>query len=549
MYCAILILVCSPAWNQEPPAAPTQAPPVVTPERIQEAGALLGLGFSPEEAAQMLRGVAGSLRSFEALREREIGNGDYPVLLFDPLPSGVSYRPDRTPTLALTELALPVVERPADLEELAFADIRTLAALIRGRKVGCVELTQMYLARLRKLDATLHCVITFTEERALAQAAALDRELAEGKWRGPLHGIPWGAKDLLAAKGYRTTWGAKPFEEQVLDLDATVVARLDAAGAVLIAKLTLGALAWGDVWFGGMTRNPWNPEQGSSGSSAGSASATAAGGVVFAIGSETLGSIVSPSTRCGNTSLRPTFGRVSRHGAMALSWSMDKLGPLCRSVDDAAIVLAAIQGPDGLDPTVKDLPFGVPAPGDVRGWKVGYLEGAFERNPADAQVLDDLRALGAELVPVQLPDYPLGAINITLNAEAACAFDEITRDGLDEQLVRQVAQAWPNVFRTARLVPAVEYLRANRLRLLLMRDLDQVFAEIDVLVHPSFAGGVLTMTNLTGHPTLVAPHGFRDNGTPESISFTGRLYGEARLLALARAWQESTAHHLRHPEL
>ena len=340
-----------------------------------------------------------------------------------------------------------------------------------------------------------------------------------------------------------------PFREQVLDVDAAVVRRLDEAGAVLIAKLTLGALAWGDVWFGGRTRNPWQPSQGSSGSSAGSASAVAAGAVPFAIGSETLGSIVSPSDRCGCSSLRPSFGRVSRAGAMALSWSMDKLGPICRSATDAAIVFAAIEGADPRDPGTRNGSLGFATRPSVDGLTVGILASAYEDNEAYAAVIDQLEALGAQAVPVEVPDYPVGEMTFVLNAEAATAFDDLTRDGRDDLLVRQEERAWPNVFRASRLVPAVEYLRANRLRVRLLKRLEGTLREVDVLCHPSFAAGLLTATNLTGHPAVVVPCGFREDGTPFSVSFTARLDADDVLLDVVRAWQAVTDHHRRHPDL
>ena len=519
-----------------------------TPEEIETAAELIGLEFESEELEMMRRGIRNNRGGYEALRAVELENSVLPALTFSPLLPGMSIRKS---ALSAEPFALPdssTLERPADLEQLAFASIPELAGLIRSRKVSCVELTEMYLGRLEDLDSKLHCVITLTSERALEQAKALDEELANGKWRGPLHGIPWGAKDLLAVDGYRTTWGAKPFEDQVIPMDATVVKRLDDAGAVLIAKLTLGSLAMGDVWYGEKTRSPWNLERGSSGSSAGSSSATAAGCVGFAIGSETLGSIVSPSTRCGNSSLRPTFGHVSRHGAMALSWSMDKLGPICRSVEDAAIVFDAIHGPDGLDPSVHEAEFRHLMKVDVTKLRIGYVKSAFERSKRDQHVLEELRALGVELIEFELPGQPLSAMDCILDAEAAAAFDAITRDGRDDELVRQSADAWPNLFRTARLVPAVEYINANRLRTQLMLDMHQAMESIDVYVHPSF-GKTLFLTNLTGHPTVVCPSGFSDKGEPYSISFTGQLYDDETVLAVAQAWQESTGFHERHPDL
>jgi len=395
-------------------------------------------------------------------------------------------------------------------------------------------------------------VVTLTEDLALEQARRADEEIARGRYRGPLHGIPWGAKDLLAEDCCRTTWGAKPYEDQVIEEDATVVRKLEEAGAVLVAKLSLGALAMGDVWFGGRTRNPWNLEQGSSGSSAGSAAATVAGLVGFSIGSETLGSIVSPSTRCGATGLRPTFGRVSRHGAMALSWTMDKLGPICRSAEDCAIVFHHIHGADGRDPTARTLPFNWDPERKISELRIGIVESAFnsdyETKEFDQRSLEVLRSLGARFVPVELPDqYPVQALRIILNAEAAAAFDDLTRSNRDDLMVRQDAGAWPNTFRRSRFIPAVEYIQANRVRTLLMEAMERTMAGIDVLVAPTFGGNQLLITNLTGHPAVVVPNGFRENGTPTSITFIGKLFGEAEALAVAKAYQDATDFHLRRP--
>lgn len=539
-----LLVLQQPGAGEGPPPGPPEPPPL-TAAALAAAAATAALRFDEEELAMMLSEVEDNRAGYLRMRQGALPNALYPALCFRPLLPGMELRVAAPPPW---DGALPEVRRPERLEDLAFADIATLASLIRSRQLSCVELTELHLERLERLDASLRCVVSFTAERARAQAAELDRELEQGRWRGPLHGIPYGAKDLLAVAGAPTTWGAKPFEGQRIEQDAAVIRRLDEAGAILIAKLSLGALAMGDVWFGGRTRNPWNPEQGSSGSSAGSAAATAAGGVVFAIGSETLGSIVSPSSRCGNSSLRPTFGRVGRGGAMALSWSMDKLGPICRSVEDAALVFDALHGADGADPDAVDRPYAVPAPVDPAGWRVGYPAGAFGEESPDRRVLAELEALGVELVPVELPDFPVREMMIILQAEAATAFDELTRDGRDDLLTRQGPDAWPNSFRSSRLIPAVEYLRANRLRTRLMREMDQVLAGVDLYVHPSF-GASLGITNLTGHPCVVAPSGFRENGTPRSICFTGQLYDEARLLALAAAWQRSTGYHRRHPEL
>jgi Asp-tRNA(Asn)/Glu-tRNA(Gln) amidotransferase A subunit family amidase len=444
-------------------------------------------------------------------------------------------------------------EIPENLDALAFYTVRDLAELIRTKKITSTQLTRLALDRLRKFDDSLHCVITLTEELALQQAAQADTEIAAGNYRGPLHGIPYGAKDLLAARGYRTTWGARPYKDQVLDYDATVIAKLHEAGAVLVAKLSLGALAWGDVWYADTTRNPWILEQGSSGSSAGPASAVAAGLVPFAIGSETWGSIVSPSTRCGTTGLRPTFGRVSRTGAMALSWSMDKLGPICRTVEDCAIVFDAIRGPDGLDLTVVDLPFNYQPQIDLSQMRIGYLHEDFANDSTyraqNNAALDKLRELGAELIEISLPDFPVEPMQINLSAEAAAAFDELTRSGRDDLLVRQVKNAWPNVFRSARFIPAVEYIQANRMRTMVIDSLARMMESIDVYVSPSFEGNNLLLTNLTGHPCVVLPHGFNDQGSPTSITFIGRLFDEATVLAVARAYQEATDFHRQHPEM
>jgi len=416
------------------------------------------------------------------------------------------------------------------------------------------ELTSMYLDRLKRYGPRLEAVITLTEDRAMRLARRADDEIALGRYRGPLHGIPWGAKDLLAARGYPTTWGARPYQDQVIDEDATVVRRLDEAGAVLVAKLTLGALAMGDYWYGGRTRNPWNLEQGSSGSSAGSAAATVAGLVGFAIGSETLGSIVSPSTRTGASSLRPTFGRVSRHGAMALSWTMDKLGPLCRSAEDCALVLAAIHGADGRDAAARTVPFDWRAERPLSELRVGYLRSAFEEEHRtqefDDAALEVIRGMGIEPIPVELPArYPLGALRIILNAEAGAAFDELTRSGRDDLLVRQTAGSWPNTFRTAQMIPAVEYIQALRVRTMVMGAMAAAMEGIDVFVTPSFGGSVLLMTNLTGHPAAVVPSGFTEKNTPVSVSFIGKLWGDADALRVAKAFQDATGYHKRHPPL
>ena len=513
----------------------------VSSSMIDDAASVIGLEFTRSEKDSMVEDLNDLLDSYESLRALNLPNSRSPAIGFNPvLPGMVSgtesgnFRYNRPGN----------VKRPQNLEEVAFWTVAELAELIRTRQVTSVELTNMYLERLRKYGPILECVVTLTGELALEQAKKADAEIASGNYKGPLHGIPWGAKDLLATKGIKTTWGGTPYKEQVFDYDAAVVKKLEEAGAVLVAKLTLGALAWGDVWYGGKTRNPWKLEQGSSGSSAGPGAATAAGLVGFSIGSETWGSIVSPATRNGTTGLRPTFGMVSRHGAMALSWSMDKLGPMTRSVTDAALVFNAIYGPDGLDLSVVDMPFKYNENIDLSRIRIGYLKKEFdeerEQKDIDNEVIDVLWALGAELVPIEFPDFPVNDLSFILSAEAAAAFDELTRSGKDELLVRQKKQAWPNVFRQARLIPAVEYINANRARRLLMQMMDEMLKEIDLYVAPTFGGGSLLATNLTGHPAVVLPNGFREDGTPTSITFTGKLYDEGRLLAVAGAYQKAT---------
>jgi len=558
----LVALVCASLLVMQEPESAVPTPPE-TETSVQAAAELIGLDFTQDELALMASDVADQLGSYLELRAEALPNDVAPTGAFTPLipgvrPNGhVGKRVPRTFTAAV----------PDDWDERLFElSIPELGALLRRGDITSVELTTRYLAHLAELDKSLHCVITLLPERALAQARALDGELALGHDRGPLHGIPWGAKDLISVAGAPTTWGAAPYNEQVIEHDAAVVRRLDAAGAVLIAKLSLGSLAWGDVWFGGVTKNPWNLEQGSSGSSAGPAAAVAAGGVVFAIGSETLGSIVSPSVRCGVSAIRPSFGRVSRDGAMALSWSMDKLGPMARSIDDAWLVLDAIAGPtlatngwlDDADSGVVEVPIAFADGYDLTGKKlrVGIPAGAFEgRNASLGFVKDELRraleAEGAtvEFVDVELPDYPVGAMLITLSAEAAAAFDELTRSGRDDELVRQSRDAWPNVFRAARLIPAVEYINAQRLRSGLIRDFCSMMGDVDFLMHPPFAGGILSMTNLTGHPAIVAPVFLEGRETPAAISFTGRLYDEPYLARIVRSWQAQGAYNLRHPHI
>jgi Asp-tRNA(Asn)/Glu-tRNA(Gln) amidotransferase A subunit family amidase len=592
-----------------------QGKPAITKEMIEKAEAIAGVAIPDDLRATMLSNLNDQAKGYESIYALHMPNSVEPCLLFDPLLPGMSLAPENGLRKMSAAPAVAARGVPKNLEEVAFWSVRDLAELVRARKVSATALTEMYLTRLERYDPLLKFNVTLTADRARAQAKEADHDQAAGRYRGPLHGLPWGAKDLLAVKGYPTTWGAGGFEGQTIDEDATVVKRLDAAGAVLVSKLTLGALAMGDVWYGGTTRNPWNPEQGSSGSSAGPASATAAGCVAFSVGSETLGSISSPSTRCGCTGLRPTFGRVPRTGAMALSWSMDKLGPICRAVEDCALVLESIAGPDDRDRTTRGGRFAWNADLDWRHLRVGYLKSEFEPGPAapdeaapgagpapagatapiptpqeaaktardkareearharaeydrryDQAALAALRGLGIDLVPITLPDLPYEAMICMLLAEAAAAFDELTRSGRDKLLTAQGPDDWPNTFRSARFIPAVEYIQASRARRLAMEQVAKTIENVDVIVAPT-SSTQLVVTNLTGHPSLVLPNGLRgddaprpeahaereDNvggpGTPLSLTFIGRLYGEARLLALARAYQEATGFHRLRPSL
>lgn len=575
----------------------------ITKDTIDCAARIADVAIADEYKQAMLNSLNGATDGYEAIYKLHIPNTVAPALVFDPRPAGWKLSTAKDP-LSPKISAAPAVatHAPKNIEDVAFWSVRALAELVKTKKVSAMNLTEMYIERLKRYDPTLLFVITLTEDRAKAQAKEADAAIAAGKYKGPLHGVPWGGKDLLAVKGYVTTWGAGGFEKQQLDDDATVVKRLDAAGAILIAKLTLGALAQGDHWYGGITRNPWNPKQGSSGSSAGPASATAAGCVGFSIGSETLGSISSPSTRCGTTGLRPTFGFVPRTGAMALSWTMDKLGPICRAVEDCAIVMSAIYGPDGTDRSVQPAAFNWDANLDWRKLRVGVLQKDFELTPLpelkppkpesemnddekkqweqrktgrafqiaareydhkfDVAALEKLKAMGVNMKPVELPDFPYGAMRPLLSVEAAAAFDELTRSGRDKLLTEQGPQDWPNQFRIARFTPAVEYVQANRARMMAIEAWAKFFADFDVIVAPTNSNQ-LTATNLTGHPSVIVPNGVRGDdapvpqriengggpGTPVSLTFLGNLYGDAKALALARAYQEATGFHLQHPKL
>ena len=524
------------------------SPPSITRVSVANSEKLIGLKFTDVKRDSMLDGLKDQLANYESIRKVSLANSIPPAIIFNPIPVGMKFDNVRKPFKASTA---GTVKMPPHFQEIAFYSIGQLAQLIKSRRITSEQLTELYLARLKKYGPKLHCVVTLMESTAVAQAIRADRELASGKYRGLLHGIPYGAKDLLAARGAPTTWGSVPFEGQVIDENATVIERLVQAGAVLVAKLSMGELAWGDVWFGGMTRDPWDTTKGSSGSSAGSAAATEAGLVAFSIGTETWGSIISPSTVCGTTGLRPTYGRVSRAGAMALSWSMDKIGPVCRTAEDCAVVLNTIYGPDGKDQTVYDLPFNYDPGIDLTQLRIGYLKDDFdsvkENKANNSKTIEVLRSFGAKLIPIRLPRYPINDLSIILNAEAGAAFDDLTRSGKDSLLVRQVKDAWPNVFRLSRFIPAVEYIQANRIRYLVIQEMATLMGNVDMYVAPSLEGDNLLLTNLTGHPCVVLPNGVSKAGTPTSITFIGRLFDEATLLAVAKAFQDATDFHLRHP--
>ncbi len=536
---------------QQPQAAqPSQR---VNKEMLHAAEQLIGIELNDAQETMALRGVNQALAGYETLRKIEVPLDTEPATAFHPALPGKKF--DWKPIkFRLTRQEIP---KYGSLEEVAFFTATQLAELVRTRQVTSTDLTRMYLGRLKRYGPKLLCVVTLTEELALKQAAEADREIKAGKYRGPLHGIPCGVKDLFATKGIKTTWGAEPYRDQMIDYDSTVVERLRDAGAVLVAKLSMGALAQGGRWFAGVTRNPWQVDEnliGSSGSSAGPASATSAGLVGFSIGTETLGSIVSPASRCGCPGLRPTYGRVSRYGAMGLSWTMDKIGPICRGVEDLAAVLSAIYGPDHRDITVGDAPFNWAPDVPLSKMRIGYLKAEFEAGDNEKQkalykeALDAIRTAGANLEPIELPKFSTGSLRVILVAEAAAAFDDITRDGRVNQLSGQAPGDWPNTFRTSRFIPAVEYIRAQRARTLLMHEMVKLMSKWDVFVSPAPGSASLLVTNLTGHPQVCVPCGFID-GLPRSIMFTGGLYDEGSPLRVALAFERATKWHTMHPKV
>lgn len=531
----------------------------ITPEMLAAASRIAGVSFSADEQQLILarlNGPGGPLGGFEALQGADLGDTQ-PALVFHPVLPGKTISRETRP---LVRRAV-TVSRPKTDEDLAFLPVTHLARLIESRQVTPTELTRLYLARLERYDPQLQCVVTLTKDLALAQARQADEEIAAGRYRGPLHGIPWGLKDLFAVRGTKTTWGMTPYRDRVIDHDSTVYSRLTDAGAILVAKLSTGALAVTARWFGGLTRCPWDVSQDASGSSAGPGAATAAGLVGFAIGTDTGGSIVQPASRNGITGLRPTFGRVSRDGGMVLTWTQDTVGPMCRAAEDCALVLHAIHGPDGRDNSVMDVPFNWDAGADVTRLRVGYLRSEFEgeiatdpANPAAAEfqratrtnnlaALDVIRSLGVAVIPFDLPAVSVAAIDFIRYVETAAFFDDVTRRGgltAVEQGPEQSTR--PVEIRAAYFTPAVPFMQANRYRTRAMEQVDAAMAGLDL-----FVGSRQLLTNRTGHPVVSLPSGFH-RGMPTALHFTGQVLGDAAILRLAQAFQDATGHHLRRPE-
>jgi Asp-tRNA(Asn)/Glu-tRNA(Gln) amidotransferase A subunit family amidase len=526
----------------------------VTLEVLEAAQKIAGVSFTRAEQQSILTRLnapAGFMTGFAFLRKASLDDDVQPAIVFNPLPPG-KVIPSGPKGLVRRP---PDVSRPSTDEALAYLPVTHLARLIESRQVTPSALTELYLSRLAKYDPVLHCVVSLTADLARAQAKEADGDIAAGRYRGPLHGIPFGLKDLFAVRGTRTTWGASPWKDRVIDRDATVYMKLRAAGAILIAKLSTGALAVGAQWFGGLTRNPWNTSQDASGSSAGSGAATAAGLVGFAIGSDTGGSISQPAERNGLAGLRPTFGRVSRYGGMTLAWTQDTVGPLCRSAEDCALVFDAIHGPDGKDTSVLDVPFGWDATADIRRLRVGVLRSSFAGRSGETaaeaatrrnndEALKVIRDMGVTVTPFDLPDVEIAAIDFIRWAETAAAFDEATRDGTLREIESGPEQsARPADIRAGRFIPAVDYIQANRYRMRAMEQMDAAMSGLDL-----FLGSNRALTNRLGHPIMTVPSGFFE-GSPTAIHMTGKLFGEPELLLLAHAFQSRTDHHVKHPKL
>jgi Asp-tRNA(Asn)/Glu-tRNA(Gln) amidotransferase A subunit family amidase len=518
-------------------------------EQIASAEKIIGLSFDPVKRDSMQDALTDNLRLYRYLHQQNLPN-DLPLgLWFDPELPGKHYNLQQDPIV----WSIPAnVNLPRNKNELAFYSILQLESLLRQKKISSVELTRFFIERLRKFGPSLHCVIELTEDIAMEQAKKADAEIAQGNYRTPLLGIPYGIKDLFAVKGSHTTWGTPPFQNQAIESTCFVAQQLEKAGAVLVAKLSLGELAMDDIWFGGLTRNPWNPKLGSGGSSAGSASATVAGLVPFAIGTETYGSIVDPSARCGASGLRPSFGAVSRTGAMALAWSSDKIGPLCRSAEDAAVVFAYIHGTDGIDRSARQIPFNYTGKVNLQKLRIAYAGNYMDTFPAsgpEREVIAKLRSMGASVTRMEFPSrtYASELLSLIIGAESAAAFDELTRSRRDDEMVQQNKDRWPNTFRSARFIPAVEYINACRMRYSIMERMDSLFGPYDIVIAPPETGEQLALTNLTGYPSVTVPVGFNSEGMPLCISFISKLYDEARLLALVKAFQDATDFHLKHP--
>jgi len=516
---------------------------------------LLDLNFTTKEIDTLYSDVIDNLAHFKAMHALKLDNSVPLSLWQTPVVPGMHFNKVQVP---IQWKLNNTVSLPTNRNDLAFYSIEQLASLIKNKKISSVELTKFFIERIKKWSDTLQCVISLQEDIAIAQAKKADQEMAQGKYRGLLHGIPYGLKDLFAVKGTKTTWGAAPYKDQSIDVDAFVYTKLQDAGAVFVAKFTLGALAMGDYWFGGRTKNPWNLKYGSSGSSAGSTSATVAGLVPFAIGTETWGSIVSPSTTCGATGLRPTFGSVSRTGAMALSYSLDKIGPICRSAADAAIVFNYIHGTDGKDGSAVNMPFNYNPNKDIKKLRIAYAKNYFDKikdtSRNEFKVLEVFKKLGVQLIPVNFPDsgvYQFNIMHVVIGAECAAQFDEMTRLNIDDQLTRQTKNDWPNQFRTSRFIPAVEYINAQRHRYTLMQKVNEVMQQYDVIICPSRGdGNQSAITNLTGNPVVCVPTGFdKKFNLPTGISFVGNLYDEATILAIANAYQQATPWDKTHPVL
>jgi Asp-tRNA(Asn)/Glu-tRNA(Gln) amidotransferase A subunit family amidase len=538
------ILYASTAFSQD----------TLTTKDIQSAAKLLDLSFTRKEVDTMYEGVKENLAVYRLMHKQPLSNSVPMSLWQSPVLPGMHFNEKQE----AIKWNFPKQTLPSNRDELAYYNILQLASLIKNKKISSVELTKFYIDRIRKYGDSLQCVISVTEEIAMQQAQQADREIAGGNYRGPLHGIPYGLKDLFSVKGTKTTWGAAPYREQSIEEDAFVYTQLRQAGAVLVAKFSLGALAMGDYWYGGRTKNPWNTRMGSSGSSAGSASATVAGLVPFAIGTETWGSIVSPASTCGATGLRPTFGSISRSGAMTLSWSLDKIGPICRSAEDAAVVFTYIHGTDGNDMSAVNKPFNYKPDADIKKLKVGYAKNYFDRitdtSRNEWKVLDAYRKMGVELIPVVFPDsgiYKFNIMDVVISAECAAAFDEFTRNNIDDEMTRQEKNDWPNSFRVSRLMSAAEYINANRHRYQLMQKVNEMMNDIDVLICPTRGGGNQSaITNLTGHPVVCVPTGFdKRSNLPTSITLMGKLYNEATILSAAKAYQDASQWDEMHPPM